>query len=46
MNSHMTHTLRSSPRRPIETAIDPREQVAYYDPRLSTDIGATALPAP
>jgi T6SS, Phospholipase effector Tle1-like, catalytic domain len=29
-----------------ETAIDPREQVTFYDPGLGTDIGATALTAP
>jgi uncharacterized protein (DUF2235 family) len=29
-----------------ETAIDPREQVAFYDPGLGTDIGATALTSP
>ena len=29
-----------------ETAIDPLEQVAFYDPGLGTDIGATALTAP
>jgi uncharacterized protein (DUF2235 family) len=28
-----------------ETAIDPREQVTFYDPGLGTDIGATALTA-
>ena len=27
-------------------AIDPSEQVAFYDPGLGTDIGATALTAP
>lgn len=29
-----------------ETGIDPSEQVAFYDPGLGTDIGATALTAP
>jgi uncharacterized protein (DUF2235 family) len=29
-----------------DSAIDPREQVAFYDPGLGTDIGATALTAP
>jgi uncharacterized protein (DUF2235 family) len=29
-----------------ENAIDPTEQVAFYDPGLGTDIGATALTAP
>src|SRR6266540_3015177 len=29
-----------------ENAIDPGEQVAFYDPGLGTDIGATALTAP
>jgi hypothetical protein len=29
-----------------ETAIRPSEQVAFYDPGLGTDIGATALTAP
>ena len=30
----------------FEAAIDPAEQVAFYDPGLGTDIGATALTAP
>ena len=29
-----------------ESGIDPAEQVAFYDPGLGTDIGATALTAP
>jgi hypothetical protein len=29
-----------------ENAVNPREQVAFYDPGLGTDIGATALTAP
>ncbi|KQO76365.1 DUF2235 domain-containing protein [Methylobacterium sp. Leaf88] len=29
-----------------ESGIDPSEQVAFYDPGLNTDIGATALTAP
>ncbi len=29
-----------------ESGIDPTEQVAFYDPGLGTDIGATALTAP
>src|SRR6266542_712584 len=29
-----------------ENAIDPHEQVTFYDPGLGTDIGATALTAP
>ncbi|MCB4805885.1 uncharacterized protein (DUF2235 family) [Methylobacterium brachiatum] len=29
-----------------ESGIDPSEQVAFYDPGLGTDIGATALTAP
>src|SRR5271169_6455043 len=29
-----------------ENVIDPRQQVAFYDPGLGTDIGATALTAP
>lgn len=29
-----------------DSAIDPAEQVAFYDPGLGTDIGATALTAP
>ncbi len=29
-----------------ENAIDPREQVAFYDAGLGTDVGATALSAP
>ena len=29
-----------------QNVIDPREQVAFYDPGLGTDIGATALTAP
>jgi hypothetical protein len=29
-----------------ENPIDPREQVAFYDPGLGTEIGATALTAP
>jgi uncharacterized protein (DUF2235 family) len=30
----------------FEIAIDPCEQVVFYDPGLGTDIGATALTAP
>jgi hypothetical protein len=29
-----------------ESAVDPREQVVFYDPGLGTDIGSTALSAP
>jgi uncharacterized protein (DUF2235 family) len=29
-----------------ENAIDPKEQVTFYDPGLGTDIGTTALSAP
>lgn len=36
------HVSRTSPDNPI----DPHEQVAFYDPGLGTDIGATALSAP
>jgi uncharacterized protein (DUF2235 family) len=38
----MYRASRTSPDNPI----DPREQVAFYDPGLGTDIGATALSAP
>lgn len=38
----MYHASRTSPDNPI----DPNEQVAFYDPGLGTDIGATALSAP
>ncbi|MER2266009.1 DUF2235 domain-containing protein [Methylobacterium oxalidis] len=29
-----------------DSAVDPREQVTFYDPGLGTDIGATAMTAP
>ncbi|WP_428841198.1 T6SS phospholipase effector Tle1-like catalytic domain-containing protein [Bradyrhizobium pachyrhizi] len=38
----MYRASRTSPDNPI----DPHEQVAFYDPGLGTDIGATALTAP
>jgi len=38
----MYRASRTSPDNPI----DPEEQVAFYDPDLGADIGATALSAP
>jgi uncharacterized protein (DUF2235 family) len=38
----MYRASRAGPDDPI----DPNEQVAFYDPGLGTDIGATALSAP
>ncbi|WP_035687638.1 DUF2235 domain-containing protein [Bradyrhizobium sp. Cp5.3] len=38
----MYHASRTGPDNPI----DPQEQVAFYDPGLGTDIGATTLTAP
>src|SRR3954447_26017192 len=38
----MYRASRTAPDNPI----DPKDQVAFYDPGLGTDIGATALSAP